>query len=103
MWKCLIEASSTKVFESPVTFILFTFARNVSLVPYIKLSCLPGWETATDINRRSGTACLSFWAAAEEEKRGRFSPLFLLSSFTRPAILIQSLARLLTQSAAAAD
>ena len=34
MWKCLIEASSTKVFESPVTFILFTFARNVSLVLY---------------------------------------------------------------------
>ena len=33
------------MFESPVTFILYTFARNVSLVPYVKLSARGFWET----------------------------------------------------------
>ena len=46
MWKCLREASSTKVFESHVTFILYTFADNVSPVLYVKLSSFRFGETA---------------------------------------------------------
>ena len=34
------------MFESPVTFILYTFASNVSPVPYVKLSSFRFGETA---------------------------------------------------------
>ena len=36
------------MFESPVTFILHTFASNVSPVPYVKLSSLKSNETGMD-------------------------------------------------------
>ena len=36
------------MFESPVTFILNTFASLVSPVPYVKLSCLPASDSAVE-------------------------------------------------------